>query len=386
MKIKRVGSQAASVQFLEAPVYIYKDDPNWVRPLNKDIEDVFFPRVNKLYKKGTAARWILIDDEGNLAGRVAAFINTKSSAGQPLRCGGFGFFECINNKEAAFMLLDQVQKWLVGREMEVMEGPINFGEKDKWWGLLVDGFTPPTYGMNYNPPYYRQFFEEYGLKTYYEQYVYQWDTKDPLPERFLNLYNRLKRDPRYTFRHINKKDINACVDDFRTVYNKAWVNHTGFNAMDRKSVTHLFESLKPILDNDTVWYAYHDGEPVAFFIMIPEINQIIKNLNGKLNLINKLKFAWQLRKKSIRRLYGIIFGVVPEFQRKGVEAALIAESYMHVQPLGRYEELEMTWIGDFNPRMISMLEALGAKKIKTLITYRKIFDPNIEFERAPMIG
>jgi len=141
MKIKRVGSKSASDNFIETPVYIYKDDPNWVQPLNKDIEDVFFPGVNKLYKKGTAARWILMDDEGHLIGRIAAFINTKSSAGQPLRVGGFGFFECIDDKDAAFMLFNQAQKWLISREMEIMEGPINFGEKDKWWGLLPLRFS-----------------------------------------------------------------------------------------------------------------------------------------------------------------------------------------------------------------------------------------------------
>ena len=386
MKIKRVGSFSASKKFLEAPVFVYKDDPNWIRPLDKDIDDVFHPRVNKLYKKGTAARWLLYDDEGQLIGRIAAFINTKSSAGQPLRVGGFGFFECINDKKAAFMLLDQVQKWLHGREMEVMEGPINFGEKDKWWGLLVDGFAPPTYGMNYNPPYYKSFFEEFGMQAYYEQYVYQWNIKDEVPQRFKLVYDRLKRDPKYTFKHIDKKDVRKSVDDFRTVYNKAWVTHNGFASMDRGSASRLFKSLEPILDDETAWFAYHNSEPVAFFIMIPEINEVIKRLNGKMNFIAKLKFLYHLRKKNIRRLYGIVFGVVPEFQKKGVEAALITASSAHVRKLNRYDELEMTWIGDFNPMMIRMLEDLGAKKIKTLITYRKIFDPKIEFTRAPMIG
>ncbi|RYZ44941.1 MAG: hypothetical protein EOP49_26185, partial [Sphingobacteriales bacterium] len=154
-------------QFLELPVRIYKDDPNWIRPLNKDIEDVFDPKKNKFFKQGECKRWLLKDAGGQVIGRIAAFTNKKYKQEQPT--GGIGFFECIDDQAAANFMLDHCRTWLGERGMEAMDGPINFGERDRWWGLVVEGYFEPLYCMNYNPPYYKTLLENYGFQVYFNQ-------------------------------------------------------------------------------------------------------------------------------------------------------------------------------------------------------------------------
>ena len=157
MRMHEVKTENDKKMFLQVSINVYKNDPNWIRPLDKDIEEVFDPVKNKFFKRGECMRWILMDEAGNAVGRIAAFVNRQYKQEQPT--GGIGFFECDNNAEHARFMFDHCKKWLQDRNMEAMDGPINFGERDKWWGLLTDGFYSPLYGMNYNPPYYQALFE-----------------------------------------------------------------------------------------------------------------------------------------------------------------------------------------------------------------------------------
>jgi hypothetical protein len=136
MQLIPVKDSITAKQFLQVAVDLYKADPNWIRPFDKDINEVFDEKKNKTFRFGEVERWILKNDEGKLIGRIAAFVNKKyKNKGDDLPVGGIGFFECINNQEAADLLLDNAKHWLIQKGMEVMDGPINFGERDKWWGL-----------------------------------------------------------------------------------------------------------------------------------------------------------------------------------------------------------------------------------------------------------
>ena len=184
MKLSEVKTKAQKRAFLDLARELYKDDPVWVCPLDNVIEGVFDPAKNVFFEQGEAIRWILYDDSGKLIGRVAAFINRKKAFGYEQPTGGMGFFECIDDQNAAFMLFDQCKNWLTEKGMEAMDGPINFGENDNFWGLLVEGFTHPSFGMPYNHPYYEQFFRAYGFKEYFEQVTNHLDLTIPFPERF----------------------------------------------------------------------------------------------------------------------------------------------------------------------------------------------------------
>lgn len=389
MKLIEVVDKKTANEFLMLPVKLYKGEQHWIRPLNNDINNVFDKNKNKYFRNGELIRWILQDNVGKTIGRVAAFINKKTvkkDNDQPT--GGMGFFECINDKEAAFMLFDACKKWLADRGMEAMDGPINFGDRDKWWGLLVKGFEiDPNYNCNYNFPYYQELFEDYGFKTYFEQITFVRKTLDPLSPRLAQKAERIFQNPKYTFEHIRLKQIDKFTEDFMNIYNEAWASHQGVAKLTLPLAKHLMKQMKPIIDEQIMYFGYYEGKPVAFFLILPEVNQIFKHVNGKMDLIGKLKFVWHKWRKTTKKCFGMVFGIVPEHQGKGMEGAIIETMRRRVQgDYQRYPEFEMNWIGDFNLRMIHVAEQVGGERGKIHKTYRYLFDRNKPFKRMPMIG
>ena len=159
-----------------------------------------------------------------MIGRIAAFIdfNLADSYEQPT--GGIGFFECIDDKDAAFLLFDTAKEWLKEKGMEAMDGPINFGETDKYWGLLVNGFTHPSFDVPYNPPYYQNLFESYGFQVYYKMEGFHLDITKPLPERLQKIAEWILHKPGYEFRHFTWKEEEKYTKDFAEVFNEAWAS------------------------------------------------------------------------------------------------------------------------------------------------------------------
>ena len=387
--IKEVIDERGAREFLMLPVWLYRNDHNWIRPLDKDIEEVFDRKKNKKYRNGDAVRWIATDTSGKTIGRVAAFYNKKSASAGKQPTGGMGFFEAENNKQLAFALFDKCREWLTSHGMEAMDGPVNFGDRDRWWGLLVDGFMPPNYRMPYNFPWYREFFEEYGFRNYFEQYTYHSPaTTDGIDPVIMEKASRIEANPDYRFCHPTRKTFHRVPTDFLIVYNKAWASFEGGRGVNEAFAKLLFKSLKQVIDKRLLWFGYYKDEPICFFLMLPEINPIIKRLNGKMNLAGKIKFMYHRHiARTARKAFGLLFGVVPEHQKKGVEGALIAAfSRITGKPSFPYNELEFNWIGDFNPSMMHLLEQIGAKIIKTHITYRYLFNPDAPFERASKVN
>ncbi|MFY0591886.1 hypothetical protein [Roseivirga sp.] len=389
MRVLQVQDKYTQKEFLQVAVKLYAEEKNWIRPLDKDIEAVFDPSKNKNFRNGEAIRWILVDDNNKSIGRVAAFINQKTAKSYDQPTGGMGFFECVNDQEAAFLLFDTCKAWLEERGMEAVDGPINFGDRNNWWGLLVDGYYEPNYQMPYNFPYYQKLFEAYGFKEFFKQFTYQrpMGSEVDFTPRFYERAQSTLENPDYEFRHITKKEFKIAHEYFRQVYNKAWAGHSGVKPMTEQQAKSTFTKLKPIADVRLVWFAFYKGEPVAFFISIPELNQLYKHLNGKWNLLSKLKFLYLLKTGACNKGLGIVFGVTPDHQKKGVEGGLVVS---YVKKLAwkkgfQYTDIEMNWIGDFNPKMIRVVEQIGGKLLKTHITYRKLFDETKEFQRAPIL-
>lgn len=385
LSIIEVTTRETAEKFLRLPFSIYKGDPAFIAPLQQDIEKVFDPAKNKYFEHGECTRWIL-EEDGKGIGRIAAFINHRTANIEDQPTGGCGFFECTDNQQAANLLFDTAKNYLQQRGMQAMDGPVNFGERNAWWGLLVEGFTPATYQMNYNPPYYRQLFEAYGFRDYFQQYSYSIDINAPRPERYKAIIDRLRKTGDYTFRHIEKNKLNKYAEDFRIIFNKTWKFLPNFKEMSEEQAQKLIAGFKPVLVDYLAWFAYYKGEPVALFLMLPELNGWFKHVNGNLNLWGKLKFLWlKTFDTSNRKVFGIVFGVVPEHQKKGLEGAIVMAADDVVRPKKRWDEIELVWIGDFNTRMIRTCEILGAKLAKRHITYRKLFDETKEFKRHPVI-
>ena len=384
MRMHEVKTDADKRLFLDVAISIYKDDRNWIRPLDKDIEEVFDPEKNKFFKRGECKRWILMDSNSNAIGRIAAFVNRQYKQEQPT--GGIGFFECINDQQAAFFMFDYCRQWLQQRGMEAMDGPINFGERDKWWGLVIEGFYEPLYGMNYNPPYYQQFFECYGFQVYFNQICFALKVQERVQEKFYQRHDALAKDPNYKAVPLKKNQIEKFARDFTYVYNKAWAGHGGGKSLEEKQVLKMFKTMKPVMDESISWFVYYKDEPIAIWINLPDLNQYFKHMNGKFGLPQKLYFLWLKNFGKCNRFVGIVFGIIPEFQGKGVDAYMIIEGANVVQTMNKYENYEMQWIGDFNPKMVNIAESLGTYRSRVLSTYRYLFDRTKEFKRHPFLS
>ncbi len=384
MTLLEVKDKKSAEDFLKVPKKLYHKDEPWVCPLDRDINRIFDPAYNPMFTEGKAIRWILKSNDGRLIGRIAAFYNLKKAKAYSQLIGGAGFFEVIEDKEAAFILFDAAVNWLKKEGMDGMDAPVNFGENESHWGLLVKGFTHPGYGMPYHKEYYQSFFEDYGFRNYFEQYSYHLDVGSvtAFPERFKKIASWVERKPDLTFVHADFSNIDKFVADMVTVYNAAWAAFKkDYTPLDPVKVKETFEEAKVVLDEELVWYAYHKGKPIAFYIIFPDLNQILRHFKGKLNLWNLIRFYYYKQKKEMTRMRAIIAGIDPAFQNTGIESVIFKKLFEVYRKKTHYKELELSWVGDFNPKMISIYKALGAKHAKTHITYRYLFDINTPFIR-----
>lgn len=386
MKIREVKSKRDAHDFLKVPRILYRGDPRWVCVPDKDTEAVFDPERNVTFSHGEAARWVLQGERGELLGRVAAFIDRKSCTQWDQPTGGIGFFECINNREAAFMLFDSCHDWLKERGMEAMDGPVNFGETDRYWGLLVKGFTRPAYEVPYNPPWYRQLYEEYGFRVFYKMTGYLLSLDRQLPERFLKIAEWISRKPDYHFRHYSPDWREKFTNDFAEVYNSAWkwFKRENFEPIVPEYIKRTLKKARFVIDNELMWIAYYRERPVSIFIMYPDVNDILRYFNGSLGPINMLRFLWMKKRKKITRIKALMMGVIPEFHGLGIESGYIPHVLKVFERKPWYREVEFSWIADFNPPMHKIFNAMGADPAKGYVTYRYLFDREAPFSRYPL--
>ncbi len=385
MKITEVSDKRSKQAFLHVPKILYRNEGTWVCPLDKEIESIFDPSKNVYFQHGEATRWILFDASEKLIGRVAVFIDRNTAEKHDQPTGGMGFFECINNQEAASLLFDTAKEWLKERGMEAMDGPVNFGETDKYWGLLVEGFTHPSYEIAYNFPYYQELFESYGFKTYFRQEGFHMDITEPLPPRIKRIAEWIAQKPDYEFKHFRWKDSDRFVEDFVTVFNEAWASFKeNFEPLEVSYIKKTLKKAKAIIDEEFVWVAYNKGKPIAIYLMYPDLNQILKQLNGRLTLPAMLKFLYLKKRKTMTRARGVLMGVIPAFQGLGVETAIILQLVKVFERKSHYTEIEFSWVGDFNPKMRKIFVGVGCKSVKHYITYRYLFDRKKKFKRYPI--
>ncbi|MGY6520312.1 MAG: hypothetical protein ACXIUD_01175 [Mongoliitalea sp.] len=389
MKIIEVKKPEDELLFLRAHQVINESNPHWIQPLDKDILEVFDHRKNKLLKKGEAKRWILVDPKGQPIGRIAAFDNSNyKNKGDKFPVGGIGFFDCIDDQQAANLLFDTAKTWLTEKKYEAMDGPINLGDRDKWWGLLVEGFEPPIYGMNYNWPYYQQLWESYGFQVFYNQICWGLSVSSDahqLSEKFYKAHQKFSQDPDFEVRHLRKDRLKIFAEDLATVYNAAWAQHEGNKEIKPSQALKLLQSMKPVLDEKLIWFVYHQGKPKAMWINLPDVNYFIKDLKGKFGIIQKLRFLLKKLFGKNEKFVGLVFGVVPEFQSTGIDYYMIVEAENQIKPSRSYKYLELYWQGDFNPKMLNISKNLGAKQNRKFITYRNLFDQSRPFERHPIL-
>lgn len=379
MNVIHVKSKESAVEFLNFPKLLFAQDENYIRPLDQDIEDTFNPKKNKFFRFGECERFLFKNDDNKTLGKIAVFINKKYKQSQPT--GGIGFFDCVDDQQTADFIFSYAKKWLQQKGMEAMDGPINFGERDKFWGLLIEGFSEPLYAMNYNPSYYKTLFENYGFQIYFNQLCYGRKIHNPVAENFLQMHERISKNKSITARPLQLKALAKFARDFTDVYNQAWASHGEGKQLTEMQTLKLFTSLKPVINENISWFVYENEKPIAVWMNIPDLNQWIKFFNGKFGILEKILFLIIKKFSKNKKMVGLVFGIIPEWQRRGIDGYMIWEGTKHFREATHFEDYEMQWIGDFNPKMIKIAEALETKVTRKLATYRYLFDQTKEFKR-----
>lgn len=362
MRIIVVKQKTEVKEFLDLPARIYRDDPHYIEHIHSDINAVFDPKQNKSFRNGTAVRWIALDDKGECQGRIAAFYQDKQSK----RFGGWGFFDAFEQKTGE-ELINHAEDWLKENDCKQIQAPVNFGPRDSYWGLRIKADSAPSYQENYHQEVYQQWIEDMGYEREIEQTTYEISHQEFNFDRFSNISQRTLKNSDYRFVSLDYSKINQFAKDFVEIYNQAWSFHDDFEPLEEKELLARFKEMKAAVIPETIIFAYHQERPIGFFVNMLEINQIFKDFHGQLTLWNKLRYLF--RRSQIDRLKGVVFGVIPDYHNKGVEAGMIMKLYREALKLNNYKVMELSWIGDFNPKMLSMLKSLGARLIKTHHTY-----------------
>ena len=357
-------------RFLNVSYGIYQDDPHWVAPLLLDLRKVF-TEANPLFQHAEMQLWIA-HRNGRDVGRIAAILDDHHNQANEDRAVFFGFFECENDAETSRQLFGAVQDWARQRGMRRVLGPMNPTTNDEC-GLLVDGFdSPPQLMMTYNPRYYVDLVTSEGYVKAKDLLAYQINVAGIPRERLERIATKTRqRSPQFQFTAVRRRTLAADLVKIKNVYNAAWQDNWGFIPMTDAEIDFLAERLKPLLVEGLVWIAETEGEPVGFMLTLPDYNEALKPLRGRLStpkVLGLLPYA--LGRKVPTSCRVVTLGVKEEHRNRGVEAVMLAEGLMTGLRLG-FKTAEASWILEDNLMMRRLLEPFGGQVYKTYRIYER---------------
>lgn len=367
IEVDQVKTKKDLKDFIKLPWKIYKNDPCWVPPLISQQKALFDKKKHPFFEH-SEADFFIARRSNEPVGTIVAIKNNRHNQVHDENVGFFGFFETVPDYQVASKLLDTVMEWAKTKHLEFIRGPENYSQNEVC-GLLVDGFdTPPVILMAHNPPYYQNFIEQYGFTKAMDLWAYCMDKNTQIPERVIKVVERIKAHSRATFRTINKKILNKEIEKVKYIYNNAWEKNWGFVPLTDHEIDHIANELKPIVDQDIVFFAEIEGRPVGFSLAVPDINQALLKINGRLFPFGLLKLLYYSRK--IDRLRVIIMGVIKEYRNKGIDSVFYLDTYQKGIAKG-YHWGEFSWILENNDPMNTALTNIGAKVYKTYRIYEK---------------
>ena len=361
--IERVEDESDLKDFINLPFKIYEKDPYWVPPLISD-QKALFSRKNPFFEHAEAA-FFIAKKNGIPAGRIVAIVNYKHLEFHNEKAGFFGFFETVHDNTVAGELLDKTREWLKDKGMEIMRGPMNFSTNEEC-GFLVEGFdTSPFLMMPYNPPYYIEIVERYGLKKAKDLFAYMVEIPNEIPERIMRVAD-FARSNGVSVRPLNMKKFDDEIDAFKRVYNSAWSRNWGFIPMTEKEIDWMAERLKTLIIPDLTLIAEIDRKPAGFFLALPDFNQVLKRLNGRLGISGIIKTLWYSRKITDLRI--LILGILKEYRKKGIDALFYLEAWKAARNR-EYKRAEFSWVLEDNVLVHRVAEMLGARLYKKYRIY-----------------
>lgn len=364
--ISIVRSKKDIMRFIKFQWQIYKDYPYWVPPLLMDRKKLLDKEKNPFYKHAETELY-LAERNGKIVGRIAAIKNDLHNKYHNDKVGFFGFFECINDQQVANKLFDTAKAWLKEKGLTEMRGPANPSSNDEY-GMLIEGFDDePRLLMTYNPPYYLTLCDNYGFKKAKDLYAYKLESDKVLSSEKLKRVAEIARQrSRLQISQLNMKNFNAELDKVKFVYNKAWAPNYGFIPMTDEEIDWMANDLKPLVEPSLVLFGEIDNKLVGFALVMLDYNFIFKKMNGKLFPFGFIKLLTQKRKIPWSRI--ITLGVIPEFQKKGLDAVFYWEIVNRARKIGILLG-EASWILEDNEMMNRGAQVMNAELYKKYRIY-----------------
>lgn len=363
VEVIEVESSSQLNQFIDYPSKLYKDDPNYVAHLKMERKEFFDFDKNPFYKLAKV-KLFLAKKEGKVCGRIATCVNYQHNQYHEENVGFFGFFECPDDYEIAQLLLKVAMIHLKKEGAEKMRGPMNFSTNHEC-GFLVEGFdSPPSVMMTYNQPYLPKLAEKFGLRKAMDLLALKVSKEGGISPRIEKVVNRLAERSNFKIRSLNMKNFDKEVELIRNVYNSAWQHNWGFVPMTEDEFNYTAKDLKQVVDPDIVFVVEHEGKPVAFSLALPDINKALIYLKGKLLPFGILKLLWHTKiKNKVKSARLVTFGVVPEYQKRGLDSLLFLHTFKTGVSKG-YDFAELSWILETNDLMRNSAKEMGAVPYK----------------------
>ena len=380
LDVRPVASRRDLTTFIKLPWRLYRNEPNWVPPLISERRRFLDRRKNPWFEHGEA-EYFLAWRDGRPVGRITAQVDRLFNEFQDNRWGLFGFFECEDDPEAAAALLDAAEAWLRARGRDRMVGPMDFTMNDEN-GVLVEGHElPPIILTNWTHRYYPRLLESAGLRKAMDTLMWHLEIsgRDRVHPAIWTVAERVESKYGITVRRMRKKDMAAEIDRFLEVYNEAWERNWGFSPLTETEVRHYAKTLKPLLDEHWAFVAEKDGETIGAALTLPDYNQVLKRMNGRLLPFGWLKFLWYRRKIDRVRVFAL--GVKREWQHAGV-AARFYQLHFDAAEVRPQKEGEMGWILETNKSMNRAMEGMGGRVVRRYRLYEKLFDADAEPSQA----
>lgn len=370
--VRPISGRTDLRRFIRLPFRIHAGDPNWVPPLDADVRSVLAP--SHPFHAHAEVDCFLAWRDGRVVGRIAAIDNRAHREFHGEQVGFFGLFECEDDDEAAAALLGAVEDWLRVRGLRACRGPFNLSTNDELWspGVLIDGFdSPPLVMMGHGAPYYGPLVEAAGYDKCKDLLAYWADHRTAAVDRIARLSGRIRERTGVVMRSLDMKNLAAEIDRILAVYNSAWERNWGFVPMSRAEIDHMAKALKPVVNPELCLVIEKDGEAVGFALGLPDYNQVLRHMNGRLFPFGFLKFLRYRRHIDLTRV--LTLGLKPEWRNRGLDVLMILELFEAGSRAGAGRG-ECSWILEDNVEMRNGLERLGARAYKTYRVYEKPLD------------
>ncbi len=367
IQIKKVESKKDKKVFLRFPWKVYEDDSNWVPPLLSDVKEKLDKNKHSFFEHADMDLFLAYD-EGRLKGRVAAILDENHNSRHNEKIVFFGFYESFNDPDVTKALLDRVCEWGKERGMNVLRGPVNASLNDEC-AFLLEGFdSPPAVMMPYNPPYYLELMEKYGMKKIRDLYAFLMEENEMANKKLETIVKKIERQTSVNLRSVDLKKVEEEAGKIKSIYNQGWENNWGFVPWTEKEMKHMAKKLKQIADPDIIVLAEENGRPVGFGFALPNYNEVLKDMNGRLFPFGFIKFL--LKKRKIKGIRVLVFGIVREYRMTGLSYLLYSRLYKNALKKG-YKWAETSWQLEDNEPVNKFVMSIGGRIYKKYRIYQK---------------